>query len=237
MQVPHVGMSATRIGDYQLLRSLPAMTPGVLDFEATHILLPRRAHVRLARGGHEEAAKQLMREACVLEALRDPGVPRIYECGLRDGRPWIAFELLDGPSLAEAIRDRALSQSEMLAIVRDVSEILHHGHMRGAVHGWLGPASIVRHDGGICVTGWGAAATPAADPRDDVAALGSIIVLALAPPMSRPLARLVDRMMSRSIITRPSAAEVRAETIHLLEDDIVEEVEIELVDDLPGGFS
>ena len=228
-------MTVTRIGDYQLTRQLPATSAGVLEFEATHILLPRKAHLRMARGGHDEAAAQLMREACVLEALRDPRVPRIYECGLREGRPWIASELLDGPSLAEAIRDRAMSPAELLVVVRDVAEVLHHGHTRGVVQGRRGPASIVRHEGGLLVDGWGAA-SPGADPRDDVAALGKLIALAHAPPMSRPILQLVDRMTAENAFARPSAAEVRAEATRLLEDDDVEEVEIVLIEGVIDGL-
>jgi serine/threonine protein kinase len=185
----------------------------------------------MARGGHDGAATQLTREACVLESLRDPGVPRVYECGLREGRPWIALELLDGPTLAEAIRDRAMSPAELLVVVRDVAEVLHHGHTRGVVHGHLVPASIVRHQGGLCLAGWGHAPDEA-DPRDDVAALGKLVALALAPPMTRPIVQLVDRMTAEIAFARPSAAEVRAAVIRLLEDDHVEEVEIELVEDL-----
>ena len=233
MHVRAVGMTATRIGDYQLTRSLPATCAGVLEFEGTHILLPRKARVRIAC--HDDAAAQLIREACVLESLRDPGVPRIYECGLREGRPWIASEMLDGPSLAEAIRDRAMSPAELLVVVRDVAEVLHHGHTRGVVHGRLGPASIVRHAGGLVVDGWGAA-RPDADPRDDVAALGKLIALALSPPMSRPILQLVDRMTSESAFARPSAAEVRAEATRLLEDDDVEEVEIILIEGVMEGL-
>lgn len=227
-QFPRTNAIATRmrIGDYELTRSLPITHAGILEFEATHVLLPRKAHLRLARGGHDAAAQLLIKEACVLEALRDPGVPRIYECGLREGRPWIAAELLEGPSLEEAIRGRAMSPAEMFAIVRDVAEILHHAHVRGVAHGRLAPASIVRHEGGLCVTGWGAAG--GADTRDDVAALGKILALALAPPMSRTVMALVDRMTSDNVFIQPSAAEVRAEAIRLLEDDIVETVEIEI---------
>lgn len=225
-QVPRTSMATRmRIGDYELVRSLPITQAGILEFEATHILLPRKAHVRLARGGHDAAAQALVKEACILEALRDPGVPRIYECGSREGRPWIAFELLEGPSLEEAIRGRAMAPAEMFAIVRDVAEILQHAHMRGVAHGRLTPATIVRHAGGLVLTGWSATA---ADARDDIAALAKILALALAPPMSRAIAQLVDRMTSDNVLTQPSAAEVRAEAIRLLEDDIVEEVEIEI---------
>lgn len=234
-----------RIGDYELVRTLPTITPGILEYEAMHVLLPRRAHVRVIAAGDPH---RVMREACILEALAHPGVPRVYECGrLRDRRPWIALELLDGPTLADAVTDRPLLAADMLAVVRDVAEILDYAHVRGVVHGRLRPAFIVRCETGLFVSGWAAASTPDSqppiEPGADIQALGVIAyeALALAPPtlplarrvpaLPRALCALVDRMATGNELARPTAAEVRAEAIRLLDqpaEDIVEEIEIEL---------
>jgi serine/threonine protein kinase len=255
-----------RIGDYQITRMLPG-TDCVQDFEATHVLLPRIARLRVLDHGY---AKRLMREACILEALRHPGVPRIYECGLlEDRRPWVALEMLDGPTLADAICDRPLLPADVLGMLRDLAEILHHAHLRGIVHCRLRPELIVRHTTGLCVTAWDGACThdsamPAletadmqmylapeiahdgdVDARADVFSLGVIAyeALTLAPPtlpimrrsptLPRSLALLIDRMTSGSPLARPSAAEVRAEAIRLLEgtdNEVVEEIEVELTE-------
>ena len=144
-----------RIGDYQIKRTLPG-SDHVVELEATHVLLPRIARVRVAA---EPAAKRLVREACILETLRHPGVPRIYECGLLDHRPWIAIEMLEGPTFADAIADRPLIAGDVLTALRDLAEILHHAHLRNIVHCRLRPELVVRHATGLCITGWDGACT------------------------------------------------------------------------------
>ena len=281
------GATTNRIGDYQLATTLPATTAGVLEFEGMHVLLPRKARLRVldhSASVIDAIAKRMMREACILEALRHAGFPRIYECGvLDDRRPWIAVELLDGPTLADAIADRPLLPAETLALLRDLGEILHHAHMRGVVHCRLRPELIVRHTTGLVITEWGDAHThdgPARphleaadkqmylapelgredvhgfDERADIFSLGVIAYEALTiaaptiplsrrlPALPRGIALLIERMTSSTPLARPSASEVRAEAIRLLDiantpdpvvdevDGTVEEIELELTQDL-----
>jgi serine/threonine protein kinase len=156
-----------RVGDYCVTRSLPPVAPGVLELAATHVLLPRLARIRvLTHDAPDMIAKRLTREACILEAMRHPSVPRIYECGhLPDRRFWVAVEMLDGPTLADAIADRPLSPAETLALVRDAAELLHHTHVRGVVHCRLRPELLVRHETGLCIVDWSGAATVESDPQ------------------------------------------------------------------------
>ena len=219
----------TRIGDYELTRALPAMVAGVLEFEATHVLLPRLAHIRIAE---HDAAPQLVRQACILEALRYPGVPRIYECGLLDDRrPWIAYEALEGPTLAQLMLERAWTPNEMLVVMRDLAEILHHAHMRGVVHGRLSPETIARHEDALYITDWGIA--EGADVREDVRTLGSLMSLTMSGAVPRPIRAFLARMSSD--VAQPSAVEVRTTAMRLLEGDTDEEA-VELDLDLVTGI-
>ncbi|MGN6108699.1 MAG: serine/threonine-protein kinase [Kofleriaceae bacterium] len=150
-----------RLGDYRVERELVAK-PGELAVEATHTVLPRRARIlslHPAFAGIQTIALQLMREACILEALRHPGVPRVYECGvLSDRRPWVAIELVEGPTLAELLAAAGpLPVIEVIGLLREVAEILHHAHTRGLVHHNVRPEAITRRAEGACLTDWGAA--------------------------------------------------------------------------------
>src|SRR2546423_1140855 len=90
------------------------------------------------------AAVTLLREACLLEALRHPGVPCLYESSmLPDRRPWFAYERIAGPTLADRIAGGPLPPHEVAAIVRDLAETLEHVHRRGIVHRGLRPDRIV----------------------------------------------------------------------------------------------
>ncbi|HSK05469.1 MAG TPA: hypothetical protein VK932_29675, partial [Kofleriaceae bacterium] len=99
--------SGDRIGNYQVERVL-ARDGRCVAFEAVHLVLPRRAIIRVvdAEVTDPEAAA-LLREAYILESLQHPGVVRVYESGLlADRRPWSAREHVEGEALEEALRRR-----------------------------------------------------------------------------------------------------------------------------------
>jgi len=199
------------LGDYAVDRELPA-SPGETCAEATHRVLPRRARLRIAQ--HRDAGIRLMREACILEALRHSGVPRVFEIGVTDGLPWIADELVLGTPLAAPI-----PVEQVVLVIRDACAILAHLHRRGVVHDGIWLDAFVRTDDrGMCLTNWTRARL--GEPEDgkaDVHALGTAIYAAL--PGSAPLGvvELVDRMVAPDTARRPSAAEVAQEAARLAE--------------------
>ena len=95
----------TRVGDYQILGRLVGRGPA-LAYEAIHVMLPRRVVLKVMPAYDVRASGAgLLREACIVESIEHPGVPRLYECGvLPDRRAWIAFELVAGESLARTSR-------------------------------------------------------------------------------------------------------------------------------------
>jgi serine/threonine protein kinase len=162
------------------------------------------------------AEVQLMREACILEALHHTGVPRAFECGVLDRRPWIATEYIDGISIEQAAAAGPLATSDALAIIRDAAAVLAHAHQRGVVHRNITPKAIVRTPGrgfALCITDWGNASIhdnviphivdPAArfyrapelvadghaDGRADVFALGAVVFEAATLVLPEPIQR------------------------------------------------
>lgn len=221
-------MSAlTRIGDYLVEQAIDDRT-----YLATHVVLPRRARITIS--SREDAALTL-REACIVEALRHPGVPRVYECGLlADKRAWLAVERVDGEALGR------LSTAGVVALVRDLAEILDHAHRRGVVHGNLRAETIVkaspRRGFPICLLDWGRTHVGEA-VADDLRALGAIVAPYAHGAPSR-LAALIVRMCAGT----PSAATVHAEAAKLAElvdaPAILDETDLEpedvvLVDIIP----
>jgi len=156
-----------RIGDYRIDALVESGPQGEV-LAATHVVLPRTATIRVAAPG--PAGIRLMREACMVEALRHAGVPRVFDCGrLADRTPWVATERIPGPTLAEMIGAGPLTLAMVATIVRDVAEILAHTHARGVVHRAVRPASIVMVDDprgrSVCVTAWSDARTLDAAPE------------------------------------------------------------------------
>lgn len=133
-----------RIATYRVERELGSTTTGIL-YLAVHLVLPRRAVLKVAHAARaQQFAVQLLREACVLEALSHPGIPAVYESGLlEDRRPWFASELVEGTTLAERLLAGPLPSSEVATLIRDLASILEHAHKRGVVHRALRPDRVV----------------------------------------------------------------------------------------------
>jgi serine/threonine-protein kinase len=222
----------SRIGDYVVEREAGD------GYEAVHVLLPRRVRLEVMHPtfvGLKPVAVRMMREACILEALRHPGVPRIFEVGMmndqRTNRPWVASELVDGESVASA---GLLSPIAVLELIRDLAEVLAHVHERGVVHRALRLDSVVRSQTRgypVCIVDWSDARVDASDRgrADDVFALGVIAYQALtghlpnmptarrAPHAPARLCLMIDDLLVANPMSRPSAAEVRARAKLILE--------------------
>lgn len=203
-------------------------------YAATHVVLPRRVRLKVTQpdGIHTaQVARQMLREACLLEAMQHPGIPRIYECGmLADRRPWVALERPEGVSFATQVA--AGNPGDLIQLLRDVGDVLSHAHSRGVIHRQLTAESIVRVPDRafpICIIGWDHALTydseqpVALNPRDDIFTLGMVVFRALtgrlpepgvptarlAPTAAPALASLLDNMLVGDASRRLSSAEVR----------------------------
>lgn len=158
-----------RIGNYRLEAELACEAGGV-TYRAMHVVLPRRALVKVM---HATAAPPrvltLLREACLLDALHHPGIIRVFESGLlRDRRPWFATELLDGPTLGSVLAPGVLDRVDAIALLRDLAAVLEHAHHRGVIHCGLRPSRVVLTGGArgfpLCVADWSDARTHDASP-------------------------------------------------------------------------
>jgi len=212
-----------RVGDYSIERQLSEDT-----FEATHVLLPRRVILRVV---DRTTAAAMMREACILEALQHPGVPRMYQCGRIGERTWIAIELVIGAPLT------ALPVDGVIALVRDVAKILAHAHARGVTHGNVHRETIVLRDEGPCLTGWEHAKL-GRDYGSDVLALGELACALLVAPAPAAFSELLADMRATDPALRPSAADVAAVCAQIASELCEELDDIDLVEiDLPPPIS
>ena len=231
-------VEGARIGDYRVERELRSEETGIV-YLAQHVVLPRMAAVKVMKGGQvwlREMAVAVVREACVLEPLEHPGIPRVYECGvMADKRPWIATELLEGVTVAASLDDgHVMPVDDVMAMLRDVADILDYIHGQGVVHRLLTSTSVVRRASNakfpFAIRNWSEAYTPEielppglVDPLDDIHALGTIAFRALSGEVVAPgtsaagkrsgvpgeLAQLIDQMVAEDRSQRPNAQAVR----------------------------
>jgi serine/threonine protein kinase len=156
----------TRLGEFVIESKLPLRGTGHV-YRATHLVLPRRATIRVlpaAEGWMRDVVVEQLREACIVDAVDHPGMPRIFECGmLPDRRPWVASELIEGTSVADLLESLDLTMSQVISIVRDVADILAEAHRRGLVHCHVIPRSIIipayARRFPICLVDWVSART------------------------------------------------------------------------------
>jgi len=235
-----------RIGNYRIDRERRRNADSVV-YEARHLVLPRRALVKVMHEVSPQAlAVQLLREACILEALDHPGSVRVYESGLiPERRAWFAYELVDGSTVRDMLSNGPLDPTAAAGLLRDIAEVLDHAHRRGVVHCGLRPDNIVvtgRTRGfPLCITDW----SDAVDDRADIFALGVIAYQALTgdlpfdgvwiatvadgttqhvptevrcPDAPPQLCALVDQMLAWDRFDRPSSFEAKAELAQLAAD-------------------
>ena len=198
-------LPSDRLGQYQVERELGATRIAVL-YQVAHLVLPRRALLKVTHPKNQPLGVQLLREACIVEAIQHPGVPVLYESGvLDDRRPWFVVEQIEGINLAERIARGPLDPTEAAALVRDLADLLAHAHRRGVLHLGLRADRIVltpERRFPLCIPDWSDARThdtavviplagtsvyhapelrrgDAVDDRADVFALGVIGYMAL----------------------------------------------------------
>jgi serine/threonine-protein kinase len=160
-----------RIGNYEIEGELGA-TATCTIYRALHQVLPRRAVVKVVRAAGawtRQRSVEALREACILEALHHPGVVRVFEAGrMADGRAWLASELVEGLTIAEALLQGPADPAVAAGMLRDAAEVLAHAHRRGVLHGGLAPEGVVvtgRTRGfPLCLVDWSHARTHDAGP-------------------------------------------------------------------------
>ncbi len=82
---------------------------------------------------------QLVKEARTQARVRHAGVYQVYEVVESLGRPFIALQLIDGPTLAVA----KLELGDKIAIMRQVAEAVEAAHQLGIVHRDVKPSNIM----------------------------------------------------------------------------------------------
>jgi eukaryotic-like serine/threonine-protein kinase len=148
-----------RIGNYRIDGERSRDSTQVV-YEARHLVLPRRALLKVMEKKHAPvAAIQLLREACILEALEHPGVIRVYESGLLpDRRPWFAHERVEGATVEDLLAQGPLDPAHASALLRDLAEVLDHAHRRGVILCGLRPdrVAVTGRTRGfpLCIVDW-----------------------------------------------------------------------------------
>jgi eukaryotic-like serine/threonine-protein kinase len=96
-------------------------------------------------GEHAGIAERLRfrREAEAVAALQHPNIVQIFEVGESHGRPYLAFEFVDGGSLASYLDGQPWPAKPAADLVEALARAVHFAHTRGIVHRDLKPANVL----------------------------------------------------------------------------------------------
>ncbi len=137
--------SAPQIQGYDILKEIGRGGMGVV-FKARHRQLDRFVALKMLLEGpfsKPEHARRFLVEAKASARLQHPGIVQIYEVGQHEGRPFLAFEYIDGGTLAEHIRGRPLQPTTAAAIVESLSRAVQFAHEHSVVHRDLKPGNVM----------------------------------------------------------------------------------------------
>ena len=107
------------------------------------------------------------REAKVLASLNHPNIGSIYGLEEAEGVRALVLELVEGPTLADRIKQGPIPIDEALPIAKQIAEALEAAHEQGVIHRDLKPANVkVKDDGTVKVLDFGLAKAFQADASD-----------------------------------------------------------------------
>ena len=123
------------------------------------------------------------REAKVLASLNHPNIGSIYGLEEADGGKFraLVLELVEGPTLADRIKQGPIPLDEALPIATQIVEALEAAHEQGVIHRDLKPANVkVKADGVVKVLDFGLAKALDPEPGSGAAANSPTISLTAA---------------------------------------------------------
>src|SRR5277367_1072555 len=149
--------AGARLGPYEILAPIGAGGMGEV-YRARDPRLGRDVAIKVSA---ERFSDRFEREARAVAALNHPNICHIYDVG----PDYLVMELVEGPTLAERIKQGAIPVDETVVIAKQIADALEAAHEKGIVHRDLKPANIkLRPDGTVKVLDFGLAKM--AEPAD-----------------------------------------------------------------------
>jgi serine/threonine protein kinase len=110
---------------------------------------------------------RFQREAKLLASLNHPNIAAIHGLEESNGIHFLVLELIEGDTLADCLKDGAISVEGSLELALQISEALEAAHEKGVIHRDLKPANIkVTSDGKAKVLDFGLAKAFAGDQAE-----------------------------------------------------------------------
>jgi len=132
------------LGPFHVVEKIGAGGMGAV-WKATDSKLGRTVALKFvaAHNLSGETQQRLLREAQASAALDHPSICHVYGIHEELGQTFIAMAYVDGPALAEKIKERPLPLDEALDIAIQIAEGLQEAHEKGVVHRDIKPHNVM----------------------------------------------------------------------------------------------
>jgi len=188
----------TKLGPYEI--RAPIGAGGMGEVYRAHD--PRTGRDVAVKISAERFTDRFSREVHAVAALNHPNICHLYDVG----PDYLVMELVEGPTLAQRIKQGAVPLDEALKIARQIADALEAAHEKGIVHRDLKPGNIkLRPDGTVKVLDFGLAkvigATESGEPTehsptltvDAATRMGVVIGTAAYMPPEQARGKTVDK--------------------------------------------
>lgn len=136
-------MSFSKIGHYQIIEEIGKGHFGTV-YRAYDPRLERDVALKVAAVWEDERLRLLfLRKMQSLLSFEHPAIVPIYDFGQEDGQVFIVSKLMSGGSLADQLKQRSYSLSEIAHLLASLAPALDDAHANQLIHDHLSPNNIL----------------------------------------------------------------------------------------------
>ena len=134
-----------KVAGYEILDVLGRGGMGVV-YKARHLRLKRLVALKMILAGEHAGAEHRARfrtEAEMVARLQHPNIVQIFDVGEQDGHPYIAFEFIEGKTLAEFAAREPQPPPLAAELLEAMARAMQYAHQHGIVHRDLKPGNVL----------------------------------------------------------------------------------------------
>jgi serine/threonine-protein kinase len=118
-------------------------------------------------------------EARRVAQLKHQGIIAVHDVGSDRGLCYIVFDLIDGPTLAEKVREGTLTWQQSAQLVATVADSVQFAHEKGFIHRDIKPSNIlINPDGKPVLADFGIAVTECELQHESLTSFGTLAYMA-----------------------------------------------------------